>query len=474
MHRHAVRPLRAGGTVRMSGSEAEKRPPPGACRDGSGSPTTAGPDERTRSADADEARAPGFEPPSIALGGLTALILRSVELLATTLLVIVTGRLMEPAGRGLYALASLNTTLLLLPLGPVWVGNVVEMTRRHVTLPELLGGAIVIAAVGGLATGLAALAVAPLLGDQWWVLALPAVVTPFMLLQHYVEGFYTGLGHVRAVSLIKVAAAVTPLVFIAPPLLAGASPRTAIAIWTLSFVALPALIFIPLRSLVGSPRLPRDRGLYRRVVTYGGKISILNAVDTLNNRIGLLALAVFASDAAVGIWSIAVAATQVLLFAPQALALSAFRRIGVSSPEPSAALTLRTMRHSVLCTAAGSLIMLPLVFVGVPWTVGKGYEDVPLLFALLVPNAVCLAALTPLYTFFEVQAKKPGTLLKVGGCALAANVGLTHRAGADVGDMGCRHRCIARRRRWRRRGRPGVSDRVGGEVAGGAARPGRA
>ena len=83
------------------------------------------------------------------------------------------------------------------------------------------------------------------------------------------------------------------------------------------------------------------------------------------------------------------------------------------------------MRHSILCTAAGSLILLPLVLVGVPWTVGKGYEDVPLLFALLVPNAVCLAALTPLYTFFEVQAKKPGTLLKVGGCALAANVGLT-------------------------------------------------
>ena len=122
---------------------------------------------------------------------------------------------MEPAGRGLYALASLNTTLLLLPLGPVWVGNVVEMTRRHVTLPELLGGSVVIAAVGGLATGLVALAVAPLLGDQWWVLAFPAVVTPFMLLQHYEEGFYTGLGHVRAVSLIKVAAAVTPLVFIA-------------------------------------------------------------------------------------------------------------------------------------------------------------------------------------------------------------------------------------------------------------------
>lgn len=375
--------------------------------------------------DTDAARVAEFEPPSIAAGGVSALIFRIVELFSLTLLVILTGRLMEPAGRGLYALASLTTTLLLLPLGPVWVSNVVEMARRRVPLRELLGGSMVIAAVGGLATGLVALAGAPLLGDRWWVVAFPAAVTPFMLMLKYEEGLYTGLGHVQAVNLIRVARAVAPLAFIAPPLLAGASPRTAIGIWTLSFVALPVLIFVPLRSLLGTPRLPRDRRLYRRVITYGGKISGLNAVDAVNDRVGLLALAVFATDAAVGIFSIATAAIQALLIAPQALALSAFRRIGVSSPEPSAALTVRAVRHSILFTLGGSLLVLPLVFVGVPWTVGEEYGDVPLLFALLVPNAVFLAALTSLYTFFQVQAMKPGTLLWVGGSALAANVGLS-------------------------------------------------
>jgi O-antigen/teichoic acid export membrane protein len=391
----------------MSGAEAEQRPPAGESRD------------------SDAARVAGFEPPSIAAGGVSAFIFRVIELVSLTLLAVVTGRLMEPAGRGLYALASLTTTFLLLPLGPVWVSNVVEMARRRVPLPELLGGSMVIAAIGGVASGLVALAVAPLLGDQWWVVAFPAAVTPFMLMLKYEEGLYTGLGHVKAVNLIRVARAVVPLVFIAPPLLAGASSRTAIGIWTLSFVALPVLIFVPLRSLVGSPSLPRDRGLYRRVVTYGGKISGLNAVDSVNDRVGLLALAVFATDAAVGIFSIAIAAVQALLIAPQALALSAFRRIGVSSPEPSAALTARAVRHSVLFTLVGSLLLFPVVLVGVPFAVGEEYADVPLLFALLIPNALFLAAVTSLYTFFQVQAQKPGTLLKVGGCALAANVGLS-------------------------------------------------
>jgi O-antigen/teichoic acid export membrane protein len=381
--------------------------------------------EHAPAMDPDDARVSGFQPPSIAAGGVSAFVFRTIELVAATLLVIVTGRLMEPAGRGLYALASLTMSLLLLPLGPVWVGNVVEMVRRRVPLRGLLGGSLVIAAVGGVATGIVALAVAPLFGDKWWVVALPAAVTPFLLLLKYEEGFYTGLGHVRAVNFVRVARAVLPLVFIAPPLLAGASPRTAIAIWTVSFVVLPLLILVPLRILVGRPRLPDDRRYYRRVITYGAKISGLNAVDTVNDRVGLLALAVFASDAAVGIFSIAIAAAQVLLVAPQALALSAFRRIGISSAEPSAALTARAIRHSILLTTVGSIVALPVVIVGVPWAVGDEYDEVPLLFALLIPNAVFLAALTSLYTYFQVQAKKPGTLLRIGGCALAANVGLS-------------------------------------------------
>jgi hypothetical protein len=54
-------------------------------------------------------------------------------------------------------------------------------------------------------------------------------------------------------------------------------------------------------------------------VSYGTKISGLNAVTMLNDRVGLLALAVFASDAAVGIYSIALAGTQALPWSPRRL-----------------------------------------------------------------------------------------------------------------------------------------------------------
>jgi O-antigen/teichoic acid export membrane protein len=278
--------------------------------------------------------------------------------------------------------------------------------------------------VGGLATGLVALAISPLLGDRWWVIALPAAVTPFVLFSRYQEGLFTSLGHVRAVNLIRVGRSVLPLLFIAPPLLAGASPSEAIAVWTLSFVALPALVFFPLRALVGGPRAPRDRGVYRRVLSYGTRIALFDVVPVLNDRVALLALALFATDAAVGVFSIAIAATEVVLLATQALVLASFRRIGSDSRGASAKLTARTIRHSILLVATGSLLLVPGVYVAIPPILGPGYEQVPLLLVLLLPSMLYMAAVSPLYTFFSVQAEKPTRMLRVTSVALTVNVAL--------------------------------------------------
>src|SRR5829696_3387728 len=84
-----------------------------------------------------EERAGPFRQPSIAAGGLDALVFRGIELVSKVLLVVVTGRLMEPAGRGLYALASLSISLCGLPFGAVWLANAVEIARRRVVVREL-------------------------------------------------------------------------------------------------------------------------------------------------------------------------------------------------------------------------------------------------------------------------------------------------------------------------------------------------
>jgi O-antigen/teichoic acid export membrane protein len=373
----------------------------------------------------DDARLARGRSRSIAHSGVEAALSRLVVLACLVTLVIVTGRLMEPAGRGLYALATVGAMLCALPLGSVWVANAVEIARRRTALREIYGGSIVIAFVGGIAIAALAVALSPVLGDRWWVVALPAAATPFMLLGRYQEGIYTSLGHIRAVNLIRIARSALPLVFITPPLLAGASARTAIAVWVLWWVALPAILLFPMRSLLGRPRLPSERGFYRRIVTYGAKISGLNAVTLINDRVGLVALALFAGDADVGIYSIATAGTQALLLVTEALTLSAFHRIGGDAREASAALTARAARHCMLLAGVGSVVLIPLTVVAVPWTIGDAYEDVPLLIALLVPATIGSAAFFPLYAFFEVQLATASVRLRIAGSALITNIALS-------------------------------------------------
>jgi O-antigen/teichoic acid export membrane protein len=226
---------------------------------------------------------------------------------------------------------------------------------------------------------------------------------------------------VRAVNILRLGRASLPFLFILPPLLADASVRTTIIVWELAFVVLAITAWFRLRAFVGSPRFPRDRGIYRRVTKYGLTISGFRIVEVLNERSGLIALGIFATDATVGVFSIAVAATEVLLLATEALALSTFKRITSDTREESAALTIRTMRHAVLLSGAASVVVIPAVYVALPWVLGPGYGDVPLLLLLLTPNVLCLAAVRPLYGFFQVQAEKPSSLYRVVAAALVIN-----------------------------------------------------
>jgi O-antigen/teichoic acid export membrane protein len=49
---------------------------------------------------------------------------------------------------------------------------------------------------------------------------------------------------------------------------------------------------------------------------------------------------------------------------------------------------------------------------------------VPLLLLLLLPNVLSLAAVRPLYSFFQVQMGKPASMFRVVAAALIANTAL--------------------------------------------------
>lgn len=363
---------------------------------------------------------PAIPEQSIASGGVQSLAFRGVEVVAQLLLVAITARLMEPSGRGLYALTSFAATACGLVLGSVWTANAIELAKQRTTPQELRGASVVIAFVGGGLVALAAFAFSLTLGDEWWVVAFPAAVTPFILMSRYQQGLFQSLGHVRAVNLTIFSRVLIPLAFITPALLAGATNRTAIGVWVLAQVAVAAVPFFTLHRLLGRARFPRDPALYRRLVSVGLKLAPGNSASLLNTRIGLIVLALFTTQAAVGVFSVATAVGEMLLLTAASLSISSFRRIASGDAASSAALTARSVRHAILLALLGGAVLVPASAVGLPFVIGDGYGDVPLLVALLAPGMAFKAALMVLNTFVSVQAARPGvvTLIAMLGTGL--------------------------------------------------------
>jgi len=345
--------------------------------------------------------APLHASPSVAAGGAQTLVFKAVEVLAQLLLVAVT-----------------------VPLGSVWTANAVEVARGRTGTPELVWSSVVIALVGGLATAAVALAIAPAFGEDWWVLALPALATPFLLLARYQEGLFQALGRVRAVNLVSLGRVALPLAFISAALVAGASDRAAIAWWALAFAALGLLGLAPLARAAGGVRRPRRPGLYRRLLRFGATLAVGNSASLINNRIALVLLAAFASTATVGVYSVAIAASEMLLLTTLALDVSSFRGITSGERAASVALTAKTIRHAALLSSVGALVLIPVVYVALPVVVGEGYGDVWTILIVLAPGLVLQAAAMLMDGFFAVQLHRPALVTRISLLMLCVNVPL--------------------------------------------------
>jgi O-antigen/teichoic acid export membrane protein len=344
----------------------------------------------------------------IAARGAQSLALRGAEIAAQALLILVTARFLGPEGRGLYALASLAATLCIVPLGSVWSSLAVDVAKRTRPVNALVTDAVVVAGVGGAIVGSLGIAASQAFGDLWWVVALPAAITPVLLWLTYVQGLYQALGHVLAFHAVIVGRVVAPLAFLSAAIALGAGVEAALVAWAASFVALVPLVGWHLLALSGRPaRAVRGVRHYVRRVGLGVRFVPTNTVLLLNTQVALLFLAGLATTATVGVYSVAVAGAELLKVGARAVYSSVLPGVGRRHHEASADLTAKAARHSILLGAVGSAVVVPASVLLLPLLIGPGYGDVPLLLGLLVPSVVAYGAFLALTAFFTVQVVKP-------------------------------------------------------------------
>jgi O-antigen/teichoic acid export membrane protein len=381
-----------------------------------------------------------WEGRSIATKGMQALLLRGGEVAAQAGLIVVTARLLGPEGRGLYALALLAATLCVVPLGSVWSALALDVAKHRTDTGSLVTMALLIAGLGGAVVAVLGVIVSQAFDDRWWVVALPAAITPVLLFLAYAQGIYQALGHVVAANAIYVARVASPLVFLTAGLALGAGSRVVVLLWAASMLVLAPPFLVHLSAVAGRPaRPPLSLRPYALRLALGLRLLPGNTALLLNVRVGLIVLAALSSTAAVGVYSVAVAGAELLRVASRAVYSATFAAIGGRDESASAALAAKAVRHSMLLAATSSALIVPASFVAAPILFGPGFGDVPLLLALLIPANIAFALFPALTAFFGVQLVRPelvsgatAVMLGLSAVAMFAAVPILGNAGAAL------------------------------------------
>jgi O-antigen/teichoic acid export membrane protein len=229
-----------------------------------------------------------------------------------------------------------------------------------------------------------------------------------------------GCGRFRRIALVTATASwVYPLLLLAIWSTIGLTVLRAAVAWTVA-ESLRALAYLG-QSLRGvAPGRP-DLGLLVQTVRFGSKAWIGSLARFLNFRTDQLLLGVLASEAALGVYAVAVNASEVLLYLPAATATALLPIAARTQAGRRAEQALRAFRAVILVTAGAALlgaivgpILLPVVF-------GAAFEASVLPFLWLLPGALGFTAMV-VFSNALVAASSPG--LSSAGPLVALVVGV--------------------------------------------------
>jgi O-antigen/teichoic acid export membrane protein len=343
--------------------------------------------------------------------------------------VLILARALGPTGRGTIAFLTV-TALVAARLAGLGIqeATAVFVARR----PEARGALLanVVAFMTGsalLAGGLACVALVALGDDrppglgaaELAAIAAATLVTALGEAGHCV---LLGCARLGRVALITATTSwIYPLVLLTLWSTVGLTVLRAALAWTaVEGVRAAAYIGQSLRSV--RPGRPDPR-LLVEALRFGAKAWVGSLARFLNFRTDQLILGVLASEAALGVYAVAVNASEVLLYLPAATATALLPLAARADGELRAEQALRAFRGAALVTAAAALLAAAVGPVLLPLAFGPAFEASVAPFLWLLPGALGFAAIV-VFSNALVAASSPGRSSVGALVALAVGVAL--------------------------------------------------
>jgi O-antigen/teichoic acid export membrane protein len=275
--------------------------------------------------------------------------------------------------------------------------SVYFIRRRSVAATRVVSTAVVVAmGTGSLAVGACYLA-------RDWLLAnlmkgadpgafyAVLVVVPFVVLQTYLMGIAQGLERFREYNFQQIVPNVLALLGMVVVLLWLDLGLTA-AVWTQVGIMIFTCLWIAVRVNRLAPIRPRlDLDLVRGMVTFGGLSHVQTLAATSHMRIDQALLGYLSDPAQVGMYTVAVNLTSLLLRIPDALGTVLFPRLAASDEAAAHRATATVCRHTfalMVLGAAGYALAGPFVL---RFLYGSRFEASIAPMLILLPGVAMMA-----------------------------------------------------------------------------------
>jgi O-antigen/teichoic acid export membrane protein len=327
--------------------------------------------------------------------------------------VLMLARALGPTGRGTIAFITV-TALVVARIAAFGIteATIVFSARRRDERGALLSNMVVFMLGSALLVGALACGVLVLLGDERPAgvggpeLAMLAIGTLVSALVDGAAGFLLGCDRLRRLALITATASwVYPLLLGTIWIASGLTVLRAAVAWVATEALRACLL---LRQSARGIRLARPRlRLLSESVRFGMRAWVGSLARFLNFRTDQILMGFLASEAALGVYAVAVNASEALLYLPAATATALLPVAARAEPAHRAEQTLRAFRSVALVTGGAIVIaaligplLLPVVF-------GSAFSDSVKPFLWLLPGALGFAA-TAVFSNALMASSAPG------------------------------------------------------------------
>ena len=376
---------------------------------------------------------------SLAAGSAWLLVTQGIANAGFFLTVLLLARGLDPAERGTTAFLTLS----MLVLGRISMLGIPEATavrlaRDRSAQATLIANLVISATLAGLTLSVAAASIIAATGSSpagvtGADLLVVCAVVPVATVVYATVVLMVASGRTRPGAILNMIHPwVYAVVLAAVVSLSSLDAHRAAIAWGIGMLAslLPALYVLQRHFRFGRPRLRP----YVSALRFGIWACISETLKFLNFRLDQLVMGFITTEAVLGIYAVAVNASEILLYLPSATAAALLPIVARADAADQHDRTLRTFRILMVITIPGTAVAMVAGIFLIPLLFGSAYQASVSVFLLLVPGALGFTALT-VFSSSALGSRMPvrsslgaGTAFVVG---IATLLVLVPRYGAD-------------------------------------------